>query len=567
VTASEHRTRTVQATAQATVGPTAHRDTFCADRLPPTGQWPDLIGADRYPARLNAADFLLDAVRGEGGAKAAAAGRAQAVAYYRDGDQWTYGDLDSYVRRLATVLSETLGLVPGERVLIRGFNSPETAGAILACFNAGLVAVPTMPLLRAAELDRVVERSACDVVVTDGRLAGEIAAMTRPGMRVVPWGAGAELDELIARAAPAPTVDTAASDVAMLLFTSGTTGEPKAACHFHRDVAAICDTVGDDVYQLGPTDVVTGTPPLAFAYGFGAFCAFPLRAGAATVLIEQPTPDALLEAIERHRATVTFTAPTAYRALLPLVEGRDVSSLRYGASAGETLPAPTYEAFREATGVELLDGIGSTELLHVFLSNRLGQTTPGSTGIDVAGYENRVVDDDGNPLGPGEIGHLEVRGPTGCLYLDDERQAAYVRNGWNRTGDLYTRDAEGWFWYQSRADDLIVTAGYNVAGPEVEAALLSHPAVAECAVVGTPDQQRGQVVTAFVVVAAGVEATGELATELQQHAKAVIAPYKYPRRLEFRAELPKTGTGKVQRFVLRQQQAQQAQQQVAPRQR
>jgi 2-aminobenzoate-CoA ligase len=535
--------------AAAQQGYTAHSDTFCADRLPAPEHWPALPGIDTYPARLNAADFLLHTVRGG----PAAAEAASAVAYHRDGDVWTYADLDDYVRRLATVLTEAWGMVAGNRVLIRGFNSPETAAAILACYHAGLVAVPTMPLLRRAELDRVANRASCDVVLTDVRLAGEVGAMSRPGLRVARWGPGGELGDQIADAAPSPAVDTAATDVAMLLFTSGTTGEPKVACHFHRDIAAICDTVGDGVYQLTAADVVTGTPPLAFAYGFGAFCAFPLRAGATTVLIEQPAPGALLDAIERHRATVVFTAPTAYRALLPILEGRDVSSLRYGASAGETLPAPTYEAFQDATGVELLDGIGSTELLHVFLSNRLGLTRPGSTGIDVAGYENRVVDAGGQEVGPGEIGHLEVRGPTGCLYLDDHRQTSYVRDGWNRTGDLYSRDADGWFWYQSRADDLIVTSGYNVAGPEVEAALLGHPAVAECAVVGTPDPDRGQLIKAFVVVGDGFEATGELATELQEHVKAAIAPYKYPRRIEFRSELPKTGTGKVQRFVLRQQ--------------
>ncbi|MCP4224047.1 MAG: AMP-binding protein, partial [Actinomycetia bacterium] len=423
---------------------------------------------------------------------------------------------------------------------------------ILACLHAGLVAVPTMPLLRAAALDRVAERAACNLILTDPRLGDDVEAMAYTGASMAQWGPGSDIEVAMAEAGPSPSVPTAATDVALLLFTSGTTGVPKAAAHLHRDIAAICDTAGEDLYQLGPDDVVTGTPPLAFAYGFGAFCAIPLRSGASTVLLETPSPDGLLDAIETHRATVVFTAPTAYRALLPLIEGRDVSSLRYGASAGETLPAPTYDAFLAATGVPLLDGIGSTELLHVFLSNRLDQARSGSTGIDVAGYENRVVDDDGVEVGPNEIGNLEVRGPTGCLYLDDERQHDYVHQGWNRTGDLYIRDEDGWFWYQSRADDLIVTSGYNVAGPEVESALLGHPAVAECAVVGLPDPQRGQVITAFVVVSPGHEEGVDLVTELQDHVKATIAPYKYPRRIEFRSELPKTGTGKVQRFVLRQ---------------
>ncbi|MEZ5412007.1 MAG: AMP-binding protein [Acidimicrobiales bacterium] len=530
-------------------GVSAHVDPFCAERLPPPDQWPALTGIGRYPAQLNATAELL----------ATGQARPDAVAYRRGEDAWTYGELDGRVRRLAAVLSAE-GLVPGNRVLIRGFNSPETAAAILACLHAGLVAVPTMPLLRAHELGAIAGRAEPALVLTDTRLRAEVDAMTadggqaagRPTPQVLAWGEPAFDTAWAAAEAMGDAVPTAATDVALLLFTSGTTGVPKAACHLHRDIVAICDTVGDAIYQLGPSDVVTGTPPLAFAYGFGAFCAFPLRAGACTVLLEQAGPDALLDAIEAHRATVVFTAPTAYRALTPLAAGRDLSSLRYGASAGETLPAPTYEAFRAATGVELLDGIGSTELLHVFLSNQIGNTRPGSTGIDVPGYVCRVVDDDGTEVGPGEIGHLEVRGPTGCLYLDDERQAVYVRDGWNRTGDLYTRDDDGWFWYQSRADDLIVTAGYNVAGPEVEAALLAHPAVAECAVIGVPDPQRGMVIKAFVVPAAGHEPGDELAHALQDHAKATIAPFKYPRAVEFRDTLPKTGTGKIQRFVLRQ---------------
>ncbi len=530
-------------------GATAHVDPFCAHRLPPPEQWPVLTGIEQYPDQLNAAHELLAPGRA----------RPQAVAYRRGDDAWTYGELDGRVRRLAAVLAAQ-GLVPGNRVLIRGFNSPETAAAILACLHAGLVAVPTMPLLRAHELAAIAGRAEPAVVLTDTRLRAEVDAMITGlgagvGMaapQVLAWGEPAFESRWAAAEPMDQAVSTAAADVALLLFTSGTTGVPKAACHLHRDIVAICDTVGDTIYQLGPDDVVVGTPPLAFAYGFGAFCAFPLRAGASTVLLEQAGPDALLDAIEGHRATVVFTAPTAYRALTPLAAGRDLSSLRYGASAGETLPAPTYEAFRAATGVELLDGIGSTELLHVFLSNQIGNTRPGSTGIDVPGYRCRVVDDEGRELGPDEIGHLEVQGPTGCLYLDDERQAVYVRDGWNRTGDLYSRDAEGWFWYQSRADDLIVTAGYNVAGPEVEAALLAHPAVAECAVIGVPDPQRGMVIKAFVVPAAGYEPGEELARALQDHAKATIAPFKYPRAVEFRDALPKTGTGKIQRFVLRQ---------------
>ncbi|MEO1062954.1 MAG: AMP-binding protein [Actinomycetota bacterium] len=518
------------------------RDPFCADRLPAPEHWPALPGVERFGDRLNAATYLL----------ARAATTPDRTALVCGDRAWTYGDLDDRVRRLATVLTDELGVVPGGRVIVRGLNSPETVAAILAVIHVGAVAVPTMPLLRAVELDRIAERAGADLLLTDVRLLAEVEAMARTEVVARTWGPGGDLDDLVAAAPPTATADdTAATDVAMLMFTSGTTGVPKAACQLHRDVAAICETVGVSTYALGEDDVVTGTPPLAFAYGFGAFLAFPLHAGASVVLIEQPSPDALLAAIEHHRATVVFTAPTAYRALLPLVEGRDLTSLRYGASAGETLPAATWTAFHEATGVTLLDGIGSTELLHVFCSNHLDAVRPGATGTPVAGYDCRVVDDDGTELGPGEIGHLEVRGPTGCLYLDDDRQQVYVRDGWNRTGDLYERDADGWFWYRSRADDMIVTSGYNVAGPEVEAALLTHPAVAECAVIGLPDPERGQVVAAYVVPADGVAADDALVASLQEHAKVEIAPYKYPRIVRFIDELPKTGTGKVQRFRLR----------------
>ncbi|MEM9609592.1 MAG: AMP-binding protein, partial [Actinomycetota bacterium] len=495
---------------------------------------------DAYPDRLNAASYLLDPANG--GAD---------LECVRSADRaWTRAELTDRVGRLGAVLVDQHGVRPGTRVLVRGLNSPEMVAAILAVMHVGGVVVPTMPLLRAAELDRIADRSETDLVLTDHRLRGEVDAMAR-SVTIAAWGDGGDLDAATTRATPRRAEDTAADEVAMLLFTSGTTGVPKAACQLHRDVAAICETVGAEVYALTEDDVVCGTPPLAFAYGFGAFLAFPLRAGASVVLLEQPGPGPLLDAIERHGVTVLFTAPTAYRALIPLAEGRDLSSVRYGASAGETLPASTWDQFHEATGITLLDGIGSTEMLHVFLSNRLDAVRPGSTGLDVPGYRCRLVDDDGTPLGPGEIGHLEVQGPTGCLYLDDERQSTYVRDGWNRTGDLYELDGDGWYHYRSRADDMIVSSGYNVAGPEVEAALLTHPAVAECGVVGLADDERGQVITAFVVPAAGVEPSDDLARSLQDHVKATIAPYKYPRSVHFLDELPKTGTGKVQRFRLR----------------
>ncbi len=526
----------------------SHVDTFCADRLPPPEQWPVLTDIEHYPEQLNAADYLLIHAKDPA--------TANLPAFHCGDVTWSYAQLDDHVRRWATVLTNDHDIVAGNRILIRGFNSPSMAAAILAAFHIGAVAVPTMPLLRAAELETLADRSASTLLLTDHRLADEAKAMTTDpssgrSVDVVTWGDGGVFDRAIEVATPSEAATpTRADEVAMLLFTSGTTGVPKAACHLHRDIAAICETVGTHTYGLSTNDVVTGTPPLAFAYGFGAFMAFPLRAGAATVLIERPSPTALIDAIETHRATVTFTAPTAYRALLGHLDGRDISSVRYGASAGETLPSATWQQFKDATGIDLLDGIGSTEMLHVFLSNHPTNIRPGATGVDVPGYENRVVNDDGTGVEPGHIGHLEVRGPTGCLYLDDERQQTYVRDGWNRTGDLYEVDEDGWFWYKSRADDLIVTSGYNVAGPEVENALLSHPDVGECAVIGIPDEERGQLIKAFVVVAA--DTTGDAAA-LQNHVKEKIAPYKYPRHIEFVDALPKTGTGKIQRFRLREQ--------------
>jgi 2-aminobenzoate-CoA ligase len=372
--------------------------------------------------------------------------------------------------------------------------------------------------------------------------------------RVVYWGTGEprSLEALLSDASPQfSPVDTAADDVCLIAFTSGTTGEPKGTMHFHRDMLAVCDGYARNVVRARPDDRFIGSAPLAFTFGFGGVL-FPMHIGASFVVLEKAGPDDLLAAIERYRATVCFTAPTAYRAMIGKLAGHDISSLRKCVSAGETLPKPTFDAWLNATGIKLMDGIGSTELLHIFISATEEEVRPGATGKPVPGYEAKIVDEDGNELPAGTMGRLAVRGPTGCRYLSDDRQRRYVQNGWNITGDTYIMDADGYFWYQSRSDDMIVSAGYNIAGPEVEAALLTHPAVAECGVVGAPDEARGMIVKAYVVLASGAAADAALASALQEHVKREIAPYKYPRAIEFVEQLPKTQTGKLKRFALRQ---------------
>ncbi|HEV3050344.1 MAG TPA: benzoate-CoA ligase family protein [Longimicrobium sp.] len=535
--------------------PTAHVDTFARDHLPPPELLPviDLSGLPGeldYPPRLNCAVELLD--------RMAEAGHADRTAFVWDGGRWTYRDVVERSNRIAAVLRDQLGLVPGNRVLLRGFNSPMMAACWFGVLKAGGIVVATMPLLRPRELATVAEKAQIRIALTDHRLAAELdeaRGMAPVLERIVAWGTEDEggLDAMMA-AAPAEfeAVDTAADDVALIAFTSGTTGEPKGALHFHRDILAVCDTFGRHVLQPSPDDLFCGSPPLAFTFGLGGLVLFPMRVGAASLLIEQPTPPNLLKGIQEHRATIMFTAPIAYRAMPDLVPNFDISSLQKCVSAGETLPLPTFQAFERATGIKIIDGIGSTEMLHIFIGSSGDDIRPGSTGRAVPGYRARVIDENGEPLPPGSVGRLAVQGPTGCRYLDDdERQRGYVLDGWNLTGDAYRMDEDGYFWYQARTDDMIISAGYNIAGPEVEGVLLEHPAVAECAVVGLPDEERGQVVSAFIVLRVGHERGDALVKELQEWVKARIAPYKYPRRVTFVDALPRTQTGKLQRFRLR----------------
>jgi 2-aminobenzoate-CoA ligase len=533
------------------LNPSAHVDTFCRDHLPPGDSWPEMIfelPEVRYADRLNCATELLTAV-------IAHRGPDRPCLLTPDGASWSYGELERTSNRIATVLTRDLGIVPGNRVLLRGPNNPWLAACWFAVLKAGGVVVTTMPLLRPTEVTAVAEIARVDLALCDVRFVDDLRAARLGGAPIVTYG-GSDGDDLATRITGAPdeftAIETSADDVALLAFTSGTTGRPKATMHFHRDVLAIADTFSQHLVRPRPDDVFIGTPPLGFTFGLGGLLVFPMRAGAATLLVEKATPDQLADLIERHAATICFTAPTAYRAMLRAGRPERLRSLRRAVSAGEHLPASTWHDFLAATGIRLIDGIGSTEMLHVFISAADDDIRPGATGKAIPGYRAAVLDENGHPVPPGTPGRLAVKGPTGCRYLADPRQAEYVQHGWNFTGDTYVQDEDGYFHYLARRDDMIVSSGYNIAGPEVEEALSGHPAVNECCVVGAPDAERGQLVKAYVVLRDGVIATPELVTELQEFAKRQIAPYKYPRVVEFIESLPRTSTGKVQRYVLRQ---------------
>jgi 2-aminobenzoate-CoA ligase len=531
------------------VSHSAHVDTFTRDNLPPRAGWPEFLFTLpelHYPASINCATELLD--------RHVLAGAGSRRCLVTDAETWTYADLLAKSNQVAHVLVEDAGLVPGNRVLLRGPNNPWLVAAWFGVLKAGGVAVTTMPLLRAGELRTVTDIAEVSLAVCDHRFVADLEAAAIPNLTTLPYG-GSGQDDLAQLAAHRPAafnnVATAADDVSMLAFTSGTTGKPKATMHFHRDILAIADTFSVHVLRPDPDDLFAGSPPLAFTFGLGQSVVFPLRAGAATYLLEQPSPAALLKAVEGHRITVLATAPTAYRAMIPDLGAADLTSLRACVSAGETLPKATWDAVYEASGIRLIDGIGSTEMLHIFISAAGDNIRPGSTGRAVAGYVAEVQDPDGQRVPDGELGRLAVKGPTGCRYLRGDRQATYVRDGWNITGDVYARDADGYFHYQARADDMIVSSGYNIAGPEVEEALLRHPDVAETAVIGVPDDERGMLVKAVVVLRPDAALGAEPAKALQDFVKSQIAPYKYPRVIEFAAELPRTATGKLQRFRLR----------------
>ena len=542
--------------------PSAHQDHFAADNLPPRALWPafnydSLPELAAYPDRMNCGKILLDDM--------ATAGHRDRPVLHLDDMTWTYGELEALSNRIARVLAEDLGLVPGNRVLLRAANTPMMVATWFGVLKAGGICVATMQLLRARELTYVIEKVRISHALCDLSLAADMedacdrtSGICRHLMFFSARGdnpAECTLDAAIRdKRADFTPCDTAADDTALIAFTSGTTGNPKATMHFHRDVIAMCDCFPRYLDMAGPDDIFMGTPPLAFTFGLGGLTTFPMRFGASTRFFPgMLAPEQTLEAIQRYKITGLYTAPTAYRIMAGLADSFDLSSLKKCVSAGETLPKATWEAFHDATGIRIVDGLGSTEMLHIFVSAARDEMKSGFTGKAIPGYEARVVDDDGETLGPGQAGLLAVRGPTGCRYLDDpDRQQIYVRDGWNYPGDVYEMSEDGYFRYVARADDMIISAGYNISGPEVEAALLDHPDVSECAVIGAPDEARTNIVKAFIVLRDGGGDDARVKT-LQDFVKAEIAPYKYPRAIEFVAELPKTETGKLQRFRLRRQ--------------
>jgi 2-aminobenzoate-CoA ligase len=523
------------------VNPSAHVDTFARDNLPPAHEWPELrfdLPALQYPARLNAASVLLDHAAPD------------APAIITDTETVTYRALRERVARLSDVLTRGLGVRPGNRVLLRGPNDAWMVASYFACWHAGAIAVGTMPLLRAGELGAIARKAQITHALCEASLADALLEARAPTLRTVAtWGDGA-IEQECAKADPNTLpCDTASDDVALIAFTSGTTGEPKGCMHFHRDIMAVCDTYAAHVLQADASDRFIGSPPLAFTFGLGGLVLFPFRLGAAAILHATPGPEALLDAIGRHRATVCFTAPTAWRAMA--AHASPATTLRRCISAGEPLPPAVLHLWHDRTGQWLMDGIGATEMLHIFIGTAPGQAVPGATGRVVPGYRATILDASGAELPPGQPGRLAVRGPTGCRYLADDRQRNYVQHGWNITGDTYIRDERGLFFFQARSDDMIISAGYNIAGPEVEAALLAHPMVRECGVVGAPDAERGRIVQAYIVLHQGHGMTEANARALQDHVKQAIAPYKYPRAIVFVENLPKTPSGKLQRHALR----------------
>lgn len=534
------------------LAPSAHLDTFARDNLPPKDKMPDfMLAGFEYPEQLNAGVELTDAM--------VAKGHGDSTALIGNGRQRTYKELADWTNRLAHVLVDNLDLKPGNRVLIRSANNPAMVACWLAATKAGAVVVNTMPMLRAGELGQIVDKAQITHALCDTRLMDEMTACAKDSTHlthVVGFDGTSNHDAELDRAAlekpvKFEAVKTARDDVALLGFTSGTTGSPKATMHFHRDLLIVADGYAKEVLNVTPEDVFVGSPPLAFTFGLGGLAIFPLRFGATATLLETASPPNMIEIIQKYQATVCFTAPTAYRAMLAAMEqGADLSSLRAAVSAGETLSAPIYNDWIEKTGKPMLDGIGATEMLHIFISNRFDDHKPACTGHPVTGYEAKIIDENGAGLAPGEVGRLAVRGPTGCRYLNDDRQDGYVADGWNITGDAFRMDTDGYLYFAARNDDMIISSGYNIAGPEVEAALLSHASVSECAVIGAPDEERGMIVEAHIVLANG-DPTPEMTKALQDHVKAAIAPYKYPRSVKFCDGLPKTQTGKIQRFLLK----------------
>jgi 2-aminobenzoate-CoA ligase len=530
------------------INKSAHVDEFTRHNLPDAALWPDLGVSEswlQYPERLNAAVALLDeTIKIINGDK---------IAIIDAYGQYSYDSFLLMVKRYAQFL-ELQGVRPGNRVLLRGPNNAATVALWFATIRVGAVAVTTIPLQRAIELEKIITISKAQFAFIDHRFTTDWDAVTNFAGQSFIYGGPPESDSLaIAQtfSGEHQACDTASDDVALLAFTSGSTGIPKATMHFHRDLLAIADTFAHHIVGSKSSDIFTGTPPIAFTFGLGGLVIFPFRVGATTALFESITPPQLLEKIAELKITCLFTAPTAYRAMLATATPENTKSLRRCISAGEHLPKATWEAWHQATGIKIIDGIGATELLHIFISAADEKIIPGMTGMVVPGYQAKIVDENFLELPDGEIGRLAVKGPTGCRYLYGDRQEIYVKQGWNLTGDLYIKHPNGHFQYQSRSDDMIISSGYNIAAPEVENAILTHASVLETAVIGLPDSDRGMLVAAYIVLKAEFADSDQLKKEIQDHVKATIAPFKYPRVINFVATLPKTTTGKLQRFRLK----------------
>jgi 2-aminobenzoate-CoA ligase len=525
-----------------------HADTFVRDRLPPADAQPEFLfdlPELQYPELLNAAVELIDK------------GDPEQLAVINDAGSWTYGAMAELSGRISRLLVEEEGLIPGNRVLLRGPNTAMLFAAWLGVLKAGGVAVTTMPVLRSGEIATILQRAEISHAIVDSRGAEDYHAGAKQagtvGSTLLFEGDDSKC-AFASRLAKVATgfvpVATGRDDPALIAFTSGTTGQPKACIHYHRDILAPADSFAQNIVKPRPGDRWACSAPIAFTFGLGMLLIFPWRSGGTAVTIETPGPEPLLSAIARHKVTILATAPTAYKAMLGSLDREQIASLSRCISAGEHLPEATWKAWHSATGIPIIDGIGATEMMHVFISASGNDIRPGATGLAVPGYRAAVLDEKDEPMETG-TGRLAVKGPTGCRYLDDERQQSYVVNGWNVTGDAYRRDADGRFWFVSRSDDMIVSSGYNIAAPEVENALYGHAAVSECAVVGMPCPERGSKVKAFIVLADGLEPSDALARTLQDHVKATIAPYKYPREIAFVDTLPKSATGKLQRYLLR----------------
>ena len=530
-----------------------HTDTFTRDSLPPIESWPEfLLDGFDYPDFLNVGTELTDAMVEKG--------FGDNTALIGNGRRRTYKELTDWTNRIAHTLVDDMGVQPGNRLLIRSANNPAMVACWLAATKVGAVVVNSMPMLRAGELIKYVDKAQIEFALCDTRLMEEMDICANGNLtlkRVMGFDGTsnheAEMDRLaLEKPVKFKAFATKNDDVALLGFTSGSTGDPKATMHFHRDLLIIADGYAKEVLDVSPEDIFVGSPPLAFTFGLGGLAIFPLRFGAAATLLEVATPSSMIEIIEKYRATVCFTAPTAYRVMLRAMdEGADLSSLRAAVSAGETLPAPVYEEWIAKTGKPMLDGIGATEMLHIFISNRFDDHRPACTGKPITGYLAKIIGPDGIEVPRGTAGRLALKGPTGCRYLGGQRQEEYVQNGWNISGDTFVQDDSGYFHFSARNDDMIISSGYNIAGPEVEAALLAHDSVAECAVIGASDQERGMIVEAHIVVSDGIDKTLKQAELLQDHVKSMIAPFKYPRSIVFVSDLPKTETGKIKRFMLK----------------